>query len=191
MRPKWIFTAALATALAWLAGGADAQTRYTCRTSNGTQYVSTQPCPSNVIIYGPTERESPYQAPIPKIGEAPSTLRYMSPRCASLNDAIRTAYARGLKSETVSEMRRNYNIECAESDADARSRMSQDRGDQQQQRRQEKEAEKMERDRASMREQQCGESKRILFTKRARTDLTEGEKAELKRFEDNYRSRCG
>ena len=52
-------------------------------------------------------------------------------------------------------------------------------------------AEKQERDRASMREQQCGESKRILLSKRARTDLTEGEKAELRRFEDNYRSRCG
>ncbi len=42
-----------------------------------------------------------------------------------------------------------------------------------------------------MREQQCGESKRILYTKRARTDLTEGGKSELRRFEENYRSRCG
>ncbi|MDQ6880790.1 MAG: hypothetical protein M3150_01695 [Pseudomonadota bacterium] len=47
------------------------------------------------------------------------------------------------------------------------------------------------RDRAALRQEQCGESKRILVTKRARTDLNEGEKAELKRFEENFRSRRG
>ena len=49
---------------------------------------------------------------------------------------------------------------------------------------------KAEQERASIRAQQCGESKRILFSKRARTDLTDGEKAELKRFEENYLARC-
>jgi hypothetical protein len=41
-----------------------------------------------------------------------------------------------------------------------------------------------------LQEQQCGESKRILVTKKARTDLNDGEKADLQRFEVNYRARC-
>ena len=41
-----------------------------------------------------------------------------------------------------------------------------------------------------MREQQCAESRRILLAKRARTDLSQGEKDDLARFETNYRARC-
>ena len=38
--------------------------------------------------------------------------------------------------------------------------------------------------------QQCAESRRILNLKKARTDLTEGERSDLKRFEDAYLARC-
>lgn len=37
---------------------------------------------------------------------------------------------------------------------------------------------------------QCRESMRIIRTKRGRQNLTEGEKADLQRFEDNIRARC-
>ncbi len=37
----------------------------------------------------------------------------------------------------------------------------------------------------------CDESRGILATKKRRTDLNDGEKAELLRFEENFRSRCG
>lgn len=54
-----------------------------------------------------------------------------------------------------------------------------------------KTAEARERERTAVQIEQCGESRRILRTKRARTDLNDGEKAELERFETNYRARCG
>ncbi|MBU0893082.1 MAG: hypothetical protein KKH21_19655, partial [Gammaproteobacteria bacterium] len=38
--------------------------------------------------------------------------------------------------------------------------------------------------------QQCAESRRILANKRARTDLTEGEKNDLRRFEEAFLARC-
>jgi hypothetical protein len=44
--------------------------------------------------------------------------------------------------------------------------------------------------RAKLREQQCGESKRILVVKKARPDLAEAERVELRRFEENYLARC-
>jgi len=68
--------------------------------------------------------------------------------------------------------------------------LSQERGDQYQAKRADQQAERQAKERTALQQQQCGESKRILITKRARTDLNEGEKAELQRFEQNYRERC-
>jgi len=169
-----------------------AQTRYNCRTQGGVAYQSNSPCPSGVVIYGPaTSTPQRNETPIPGTAQAPANLKYLSPRCASLNDAIRTAAARGLTYNTVNDMRREYSRECSESESDAYSKLAEDRRAAMQERNEARNADKADRERASLREQQCGESKRILLAKRARTDLTEGEKAELRRFEENYRSRCG
>lgn len=164
----------LACALTLACGAAAAQTR------------------RNVTVYGPGVYGQPgYSPPIPSTGEAPANLKYLSPRCASLNDAIRTAPARGLKWDTIADMRREYSRECADSESESRAKLNEDRSAQQKEKLEARNAEKAERDRASIQAQQCGESKRILLAKRARTDLTEGEKADLRRFEDNYRTRCG
>ncbi|WP_298925747.1 hypothetical protein [uncultured Ramlibacter sp.] len=206
--------AAICLALAGLTGWGGAQAQiYNCRTSAGTNYQSARPCAattgtqvysnssssrngsssgSSVTYYGPTESDSRprYQPPTPSVGEAPAHIRYMSPRCSSLHDALRTASARGLKHETVNEMRRGYQVECSEDEREAYTALSQERGEKNQQRRAEQSANMAQKERTALQQQQCGESKRILVTKRARTDLNEGEKAELQRFEDNYRARC-
>jgi len=170
--------------------GREVVQRYTC-TSNGRSYASSQPCPtSGMVYYGPVTSSS-HEAPMPKIDQAPAALKYLSPRCASLNDAIRTAPARGLKHDVINQMRKEYNDECSESERQANAQVSLDRNDKSKQMNDARQAERLDKERSAIREQQCGESKRILFAKRARTDLTEGEKADLRRFEDNYRSRCG
>lgn len=182
----------LAFAVTVLSATADvtAQTRYTC-SANGRTYQSTQPCPGGgLVYYGPTGSQQQYDAPIPKVGLAPASLKYMTPRCAALNDAIRTGPARGLKYDTINQMRQEYSSECAENESEASSRIAQERNQQRQQNHEAKAAEHQEKERAKLHEQQCSESKRILFSKRARTDLNEGEKAELRRFEENYRNRC-
>lgn len=200
-----LWGAALAVALLLGVVPAQAQSRYSCRSGNGSVQLQDRPCTgastttssgasgvnSSFVSVGPVPAAPVYQAPIPKIGEAPPHVKYMSARCSSLNDALRTADARGLKPETKNEMRTNYQRECADDEREAYSRLNQDRRDQYAQRQAARQSEQAEAERASLRAQQCGESKRILVTKRARTDLTEGEKNELKRFEENYRSRCG
>lgn len=171
-----------------------AQARYTCRAPNGSVVISDRPCAASpgVVYYGPDpSAQFSYDRPMPRSPDAPPHVKYMSARCASLNDALRTAPARGLKQETISTMQKDYRNECGENESEAQAQYSQERGEKAQQRRAEKAAEKQEVERASLREQQCGESKRILFAKRARTDLNEGEKTELQRFEANYRARCG
>jgi hypothetical protein len=131
-----------------------------------------------------------YIRPTPGIGEAPEYITYMSPHCSALNDALRTAAARGLDYRTQSEMRRNYQRECAEDESEARAKLMRDRGEKKQLARSAEESQRRAQERTKLQQEQCGESKRILVTKRARTDLTEGEKAELQRFEANYKARC-
>jgi hypothetical protein len=172
-----------------VATGASAQAHYSCRTPGGSLYFSDRPCTGQLVFGGaptpPTPRSS-YSG----VGEAPGHLQYMSPRCASLNDALRTAGARGLKSETISTMRRDYRAECGENENEARMQYSRDQGAERQQKSAERQAQASAQSQAKLHEQRCEESKRILITKRTRPDLTEGERAELKRFEENYRARC-
>ena len=194
--------AAVCLVLACAAGAAQAQ--YSCRTGAGTNYFSDRPCSKEVnstsaatgnrsvtsnrgiTYYGPTDADvdaQRYQPPRAALGEAPPHIKYMSPRCSSLHDALRTAPARGLKHETMAAMRKGYQAECAENESEAFTMLSKESGERNLQRRADQSADKQSRERAALHEQQCGESKRILVSKRARSDLTEGEKAELQRFE--------
>lgn len=126
----------------------------------------------------------------PSIGEAPVWLRYLSPRCASLHDSIRTGPARGLTSQTLSAARKEYDRECREDEMEAMQQMRREQQDKRSQKVAEQKAQVAMQERSKQQEAQCGEAKRILKNKKARTDLTEGEKADLKRFEDNYLARC-
>ena len=173
-----------------------AQARYTCRTANGSTYVSDRPCRgagtgTSSVYFGPPPSTPQYESPVQRSPDAAPHVQYLGPRCASLNDAIRTAHVRGLTYETISTMQRDYRNQCADEENEAYATLYREKGEKVRQRQSEKLAEKQQADETKLREQQCGESKRILLTKRARTDLTEGEKAELQRFEANYRARCG
>jgi hypothetical protein len=183
----WLCAALLA------AGSASAQIRYQCRTAGGSAYLSDRPCGSDsgMVYYGPSQSPQPSSSYVPRVGEAPGHLKYMSPRCAGLHDAIRTGPARGLKSETLSTMQRDYHRECGEDEAEARNQFSRDQRDQRQQKVAERNNAAQAQNQAKLKDQQCEEGKRILHVKKQRTDLNEGEKADLKRFEENYRARCG
>ncbi|HEY8907742.1 MAG TPA: hypothetical protein VIM63_17080 [Rhodoferax sp.] len=99
------------------------QTYYNCRAKNGFPYVSEKPCssPSVAIVYnGPiVERQSSIY--IPKMGEAPEHLMYLSSRCSSLSEDIRTDPARGVKYDVTAGLQSEYQRECEQEDSDARS----------------------------------------------------------------------
>ena len=160
-------------------------------------YQSTRPCTGQAVgAYAPPVERTPgsayYVAPRPPaIGQAPDHLRHMSARCASLNDALRTAPARGLKYETIATMRQDYQRECAEDEMQARQLMMREQGDKRMAQRQELQAQQQAETRTKMQQQQCDESRRVLFMKKKRTDMTDGERADLARFEENLKARCG
>jgi selenocysteine-specific translation elongation factor len=112
-----------------------------------------------------------------------------------MNDALRTAQSKGLTYETIQQMQVDYRKRCSEEEQEARMKMSKDgwdkRVDQRQADREAQVSQAQEQNRTAAKQQQCIESRRILMNKNARNDLTEGEKADLARFEENFRARCG
>lgn len=124
----------------------------------------------------------------------PDHIRYLSARCRSLYDAMQGAQARGLGQDTRMSMQREYRTQCADDEKQAMNQAWQDKREKQSLKMEAQKAEKLEKERnvqaSNTRTEQCRESKRILTTKRARTDLTPGEKADLDRFEENFRARC-
>jgi hypothetical protein len=169
-----------------------AQVRYNCTAKNGVSYASEKPCapPSSAIVYyGPVAERQPTTY-IPKMGEAPEHLPYLSPRCSSLSEGIRTGPARGVKYEVTASLQRDYQRECSEEDHDARARVNTEHTDAANAKKSSQHFAALTKEQALIKEQQCGESKRIIFSKKKRTDLTAGEQQELQRFIQNYKERC-
>lgn len=176
------------------ASNAFGQQMYRCK-SGASTYVSDRPCPSGpetrITAYGPAKTAEPrssYQAPLQK---APDHLRHLSAACAELNDAIRTAPARGVGRATQSELREEYQLKCQEDEEVARKRVSDDRREERDQRRAEIKSRQAEQSRAVAAREQCSEMLRILHEKRKRVDsMTPGERADHQRFESSYSERC-
>lgn len=189
--PAYCFPLILAAISALHTSATWSQTRYVCRQPNGSSVVSDRPCTtSTALIYYPPLNPTTSYSVIPKAGMAPDHLQYLSPRCAAMNDAIRTSGVHGLNYQAVSELQRNYQRECAENENEARNRYSQERGEARKARLDAKQSAQQAQQQTEMAQQQCDESKRIIANKKKRTDLNEGERAELERFEANIRARC-
>lgn len=183
-----------------------AQTQYHCRDDGGNSYVLTRPCPSGTrttaAVAGPAPQRysnssfsSNSNSSTPRLPpETPEHHQYLSGRCRALDENIRSAYGRGVKADVVEGMRREYRRDCREEEQDAYSRVSSERRSRENLRKEQEKAvasaAQAEKEQEARRAQQCAESRRILANKRARTDLTEGEKNDLRRFEEAFLQRC-
>ena len=174
---------------------ATAQT-YRCRSGQST-YLSERPCTtgagSKISVYGP--ESSRYTPPSPShsasIGKAPEHLGYLSPECATLNDAIRTAPARGVNYKVIGDLRTEYQAKCSEEDSEARQIVSKDRSEKVVARRSEQAVRKADQEQTQREREQCHELLRILHGKRQRLpQMNAGEKTDHERSEANYRDRC-
>ncbi|CAN7561711.1 hypothetical protein LJR038_001186 [Acidovorax sp. LjRoot38] len=183
--------------------GVQAQTRYHCRDDSGNTFVLSRPCPdgarTTAAVAGPAPAQysSPRYdsySPVRSSPETPDHHQYLSARCRALDENIRGAYGRGIKADVVEGMRREYRRDCREEEQDAYSRLSAERRHRDKQRREDEKsaqiAAQASREQQERHAQQCAESRRILTNKRARTDLTDGEKNDLRRFEEAFLERC-
>jgi len=176
------------------ASSAFGQQMYRCKSGSST-YLSDRPCPGSsdtrLTAYGPAKTAEPrpsYQAPLKK---APDHLSHLSAGCAQLNDAIRTAPARGVGRATQIELREEYWRKCQEDDEAARKRAMEDKRQLRDERKAEINSRQAEQARTTAAREQCSELLRILSEKRKRLDaMTAGERADHQRFETSYTERC-
>ena len=190
--PPQLLSILLLAAGLWISLPAAAQNYYSCRMPNGNYYQSDRPCSNNtgLTYYPPISPPPTASTYIPKASPSPDYLQYKSPRCSSMNDAIRTSGVRGLSYQASAELQRNYQRECADDESEARSRQYKERGDVRKAEKDAKQSAQTMQQQTQMAQQQCDESKRIIASKKRRTNLTEGERGELQRFEENIRARC-
>lgn len=171
---------------------------YRC-SNGGSTYLSDRPCsgvPAGKLgMVGATpDRSHDYStasAYVPPVGKAPEHLAYMNAECASLNDAIRTGPARGLKSAAMNDLHNEYHRKCQEEESAAYRRLSQQKAAERQEKQSQQMAQQAQANEAVRNREQCSELLRILAGKRRQADaMNAGEKADLQRFEANYNARC-
>lgn len=186
-----IWSALLALAALALGGPAYAAT-YRCDV-NGTAYITDRPCapapngPGNFGALGPARQTASYQPRTPGMAPAPEHHRFLSQRCAELNDAIRTAPARGVGSSTVNDLHREYEQKCSEDDQQARQQARDAK-------RKERETVVAQRDQAErarqdaeLLQQRCVALRDALRTRRVET---ESDRATKRVAEEAYNANC-
>lgn len=125
------------------------------------------------------------------VAKAADILPYLPPRCAELNEAMRTAPARGVRYEVQNQLREEYRQKCGDDDEEARHRLSADRRASREAVAQARQAEQMQKQLGEQEQSRCNELQRILASKRQRVqDMSEGEKGDLQRSETAFKERC-
>lgn len=169
---------------------------YRCPSEGGGTTLSDRPCGQGraaITSYGPVQE--PVRPTAPTINmplrRAPEHQQYMSAHCAQLNDAVRTAPSRGLRGQTLQDLVDTYRRDCAEEESNAAQQLYRSRQDAKEAARARQSAEQAARDQQQLQREQCDEMQRILHAKRQRQDsMTDGQKADLQRFQDSYTQRC-
>lgn len=174
-----------------------AQVAYRCNVQ-GRTVLSHTPCTTGAGTsmggYGPAPvRELPQlrASPSASLGRAPEHLQYLSPACAQLNDAIRTASSRGVGHAVQQDLRAEYQAKCADDDRQARQELADAKSAERKAALDERQARTSARALSQREAEQCHEMLRILHGKRQRAaTLSAGEQADLQRSEATYVARC-
>lgn len=133
-------------------------------------------------------------SPAAALEKAAPELKYMTPKCASMQEAIRTAPDAVRYQPSFAELRRNFHEQCAEDQSQALQRWYAERRENQdqkaQQERDKKKQELLSANQMQVKSAQCMEMRIALDARKKRTNLTEGEQRDLGLFEARYKDRC-
>ena len=188
MKAKFQLMISVLTFGSLFSSGLLAQSRFTCSTPNGSSYFSNRPC-SPIVYYGPIaeRQQSTYT---PRASDPPEYLQFLSPRCSTLSEGIRTSGTRGVSQQIVASLQKEYQRDCADEDRDARKQLAAQLGEVADAKKSAKQIVALNQDQMKLKQTQCEESKRIIYLKKKRTDLSDGEQQDLQRFILNYKQRC-
>lgn len=162
--------------------------------SDGRVYYSDRPCngDTKLQMYGPArtypERYSPSTPGVPKAQEH---VKYLSPACASISEAIRTGPARGVRGDVIQGLHEEYREKCSIEDQEARAQSRQERNNQQQTQVAQRENTAAERQQARERADRCNGMRDVISLKRKReSELNPREVEALRSLEKTYNEVC-
>jgi Domain of unknown function (DUF4124) len=194
---------ALTTALVLstaLMPSAHAQRMYRCTNAAGVQHWSDRPCTNDTLGVRTAPADTPnnsgnhrYRAPtyVPTPTPTSEHLKYLSPACSQISEAMRTAPSRGVRGAELGQLQMEYQRKCRDEDSSARQRVYEDERNQQEQKLAVKRERELQQEQTEQSREQCGELKRILYKRRESVaSMNAGEKADLQRFEASYTERC-
>jgi len=175
-------------------------TTYAWKTQSGMAYRSSRPCPRleppGMVYYGPTEkprRDTP--RPPPTMDRAGEEIGYMSAKCATMQDGIRTGPARGLSHDTLREAQRTFERECSNERQQASRQAWDDKRERQMEAEREQEMAQQRKFESAAAEEryrnQCAEMRISIRNRKQRSNPTEGELRDLALFESRFEERCG
>lgn len=184
-------------ALSGLMAAAPAQAQaYRC-SNGGALYYSDRPCSGGAApkmgAFGDARAQNavPVLRTPPRPGKPDEHIKYLNPACADIAEAIRTAPARGVRSDVVSGLRDEYREKCSLQDEEARRQHQQDVQAKYGQQRAEREALAQQREQAQKQAAQCNGMRDVIALKRSReASLNETEIAALRSLEASYNGRC-
>lgn len=134
----------------------------------------------------------PREPPPPNFPFQPrELLPYMSPRCAQLYEAELTGFTRRTGTSAAVGVRNEFQSNCPDAVSEARKSLYQDKLGKYNAAQDQKIAARNSAQQDKMTREQCSELLRILANKRKRIDsMSDGEKADHARSEENYAARC-
>lgn len=199
--PLRIALPALTVSLLWAAAPlpAAAQKPNLCNAGAGQQaYWSDRPCPSSTGLHTvpqpnpplPRRTDTAFTRNQTFAPDAPPWYPHLSGPCKSLNDALRTAHQRGLRSDTREGLQREWAMRCVEDEINARRMLVGEVIGEVRTQQAARQAAQAQSEQAQNQRARCDEMLRIIATKRQRTDLSAGQREDFERFQQRYQESC-
>lgn len=191
---------ALAVLLAASSGAAPGQT-YRCQVG-GSVVLSDRPCRTapapqepKLGAIGPSTPSTTYRpgsgTAVRPAARVQDHVKYLSPACADISEAIRTAPARGVPHTVVHELGVEYRQKCEVEDQDARKKAAQDESDRRAVLQGQRDATLAAKEEAQARASRCSGMKDAITSRRRReSELKPPERDSLRALEATYNDVC-
>jgi hypothetical protein len=190
-----ILTAILVTLTVWFSQ-VHAQ-NYQCKRNNGSTYQTNRPCPeAGMVYYGPTENNTSSRSDTTysRLQPAGQELQYLSPECSRLSEGVRTAPARGVKSDVIQATQKEFYEKCSDELTEARQKLNSSKSEKKTAELEDKKSTQhqvaLSKEDEARKFRQCAEMRGALNNRKAKANPTDGEKNDVLVFEQRYRDRC-
>ncbi|SEK76611.1 protein of unknown function [Roseateles sp. YR242] len=188
------------TLLASFSVSASAAT-YRCSNSSGQVYYSDRPCagdasPSNgstrIGSVGPAATQAPpLRSYTPSVPKPPDHARYLTGQCAQMEEAVRTAPARGVSSENLRSLHEDYRNKCEYEVRAAQERAYADKRELDRTRVEQRQAAAAHQAEENRQDNQCANMRAVIADKRANMPSLDARQRELlQTMQENYNRSC-